>query len=81
MRVNRGSTGGGSSDQGEGGGGTSADQVRSRTDRGNQSDEDVGSSASRGGGSGEANAPREDAADLDPIPDTDITGTNDALGG
>ena len=46
-----------------------ADKPGSRTDRGNQNDEDVGSSASRGG------------ADLEPIPDTDVTGTTDALGG
>ena len=81
MRVNRGSTGGESSDQGDGaggmrapsGGGTQrqdADQLKSRTHRGNQNDEDAGSSASRG------------AADPDPTPDpTDVTGTTDALGG
>jgi hypothetical protein len=76
MRINRGGTGGGSS------GGTQrqdADQLRSRTDRGNQNDEDIGSSASRGG---EANVPRQGTADLDPTPDTpDVTGTTDALGG
>jgi hypothetical protein len=47
----------------------STDQPRSRTDRANQNDEDIGSSASR-----------EGAADLDPIEDTpDVTGTTDAL--
>jgi hypothetical protein len=81
MRANRGSTGGGSSDQSDGGSGKSADQLGSRTDRGNQSDEDIGSSASRGEGGGDANAPERGAADLDPIPDTDVTGTSDALGG
>jgi hypothetical protein len=70
-----------------------ADNLRSRTDRGNQSDEDIGSSASRGGGGSEANAPRgRGAADLDPTLDTtdhfgpgggisenpDVTGTTDA---
>jgi hypothetical protein len=79
MRINRGGTAGGSS------GGTQrpdADQLRSRTDRGNQNDEDIGSSASRGGGGGEANVPRKGTADLDPTPDTpDVTGTTDALGG
>jgi hypothetical protein len=111
MRVNRGSTDGGSSDQSDGAAGMSAptsrsnetqgsggsggmrapsggttqrqgeDQLRSRTDRGNQNDEDIGSSASRGGG-GKENAPRPEARDLDPIPDTpDVTGTTDALGG
>jgi hypothetical protein len=95
MKANRGSgnTGGGSSDQGDGGGGMrapsgggtqrqGADQLESRTDRGNQNDEDIGSSASRGVGGGEANVPRRRAPDLDPTPDTpDITGTTDALGG
>jgi hypothetical protein len=78
------------------GGGTKregADALRSRTDRGNQNDEDIGSSASRGGGGGETNAPRRAAAaDLDPTPDVadrfgagggssgnpDVTGTKDA---
>jgi hypothetical protein len=54
-------SGGGSEREGAG-------ELGKRTDRGNQKDEDVGSSASRG-------------ADLDPIPDTDVTGTTDALGG
>jgi hypothetical protein len=90
MRVNRASTGGGSSDQGDGSEG--ADDLRNRTDRGNQNDEGIGSSATRGGGGGEANAPRRGgAADLDPTPDTadrfgpgggssgnpDVTGTTD----
>jgi hypothetical protein len=77
MRMNRGGTGGGSS------GGTQrqdADQLRSRTDRGNQNDEDIGSSASRGGG--ESNATEPGASDLDPTLETpDVTGTTDALGG
>ena len=101
MRVNRGGTDGGSSNQGDGAAGMSApsgrsnepqgpdgsggirapstggtqrgeaDQLRSRTDRGNQNDEDIGSSASP-----------ESAADLDPVEDTpDVTGTTDALEG
>jgi hypothetical protein len=72
MRVNRGNKDDRSSGRG--------DDLRSRTDRGNQSDEGIGSSASRGGGGGEGNAPRRaDAADLDPIPDTDVIGTTDAM--
>jgi hypothetical protein len=76
------------------GGGTQRerpDKQRSRTDRGNQNDEDIGSSASRGGG--EANAPRRtNAPDLDPTSDIvdhsapqgssgnpDVTGTKDVL--
>jgi hypothetical protein len=69
-----------------------ADDLRSRTDRGNQNDEGIGSSASRGGGGGEVNAPRRGAeADLDETStnqgppgssdNPDLTGTNDALGG
>lgn len=90
MRVNRGGTGGGASDQGDGSGAMRApgagssesqpprgsgaqrapsgsgnapqrqegDTLGSRTDRGNQNDEDIGSSD-----------------------DPDLTGTNDALGG
>jgi hypothetical protein len=119
MRVNRGGTGGGSSDQGDGsgamkapgagssgsesprgsgatrapsGGGTTqrdgGDAQRSRTDRGNQNDEGIGSSADRGGGGGEANAPRR-GADVDEIDNRqgppgssenpDLTGTKDVL--
>jgi hypothetical protein len=77
------------------GGGTQrddADRLGSRTDRGNQNDEDVGSSASRGGGGGEINVPRSgNPGDPDPTPDTrshfglsggiadnpDVTGTTD----
>ena len=122
MRVNRGGTGGGSSDQGDGsgamrapgagssgsesprssgahrapsGGGNNpqrqdADSLRSRTDRGNQNDEGIGSSADRGGGGGEVNAPRHaDGADLDNVSqhqgpagssdNPDLTGTTDEL--
>ncbi len=59
------------------------DNLRSRTDRGNQNDEDIGSSASRGGGGGEANVPRGGgAADLDPTPDVaDRFGTGGGSGG
>lgn len=58
------------------------DDVRSRTDRGNQNDEGIGSSASRGGGGGEANAPgRSGAADLDPTPDTDRFGPDGGSSG
>ena len=94
MRVNRGSTDGRSTDQGDGSGamrepsgggsereGAGAGQPGSRTHRGNQNDEDVGSSAARGGGAGEANAPRRGASDLDPIPDTDLPEMNDSPGG
>lgn len=122
MRVNRGGTGGGPTDQGDGSGamkapgagssgsqsprgsgatrapsGTGdspqrqrADSLGSRTDRGNQNDEGIGSSASRGGGGGEANAPRSAGeASLDEVeerqgpPGTsdnpDLTGTKDEL--
>jgi hypothetical protein len=89
MRANRGGTDGRSTDQGQGSGAMrepsggsseseSAEKLGSRTDRGNQNDEDVGSSASRSGGGGEANAPRRGKADIEPVPDTDL---NDALGG
>ena len=43
------------------GGGTPSEkssELGSRTDRGNQNEEDVGSSAPRGGGGGETNTPR-----------------------
>jgi hypothetical protein len=90
MRANRGGAGDGSASgdaQREG-----ARSPGSRTDRGNQNDEDIGSSASRGGGGGEINAPRHGKpADLDPMLDTadrfgtggrssgnpDVTGTTD----
>jgi hypothetical protein len=69
MTANRGGAGGGAPSGGaqrEGAG-----SPGSRTDRGNQNDEGIGSSASRGGGDGEVNTPRGDkAADLDPMPDT-----------
>jgi len=81
------------------GGGTQregADGLGSRTDRGNQNDEDIGSSASRGGGGGEINTPRSgNAGDPDAMPDAgarfgtgggssgnpDVTGTTDVDGG
>ena len=48
-----------------------ADSLGSRTDRGNQNDEGIGSSASRGGGGGEATEPRSGkAADRDALTDT-----------
>jgi hypothetical protein len=102
MRVNRGSTSGPaevtdgsglSAPEGSGAQREGADTPRSRTDRGNQHDEDVGSSAARGGG-GEINAPRSNnAVDPDPMPDTadrfgvgggssgnpDLTGTKDVI--
>ncbi len=126
MRVNRGSTGGGSSDQGDGSRGMSAPgsgsggsqgsqgsggmrapagggaqregagELGSRTDRGNQNDEGVGSSASRGGGGGEINTPRSgNPTDPDATTDAgsrfgigggssgnpDVTGTTDVDGG
>ncbi len=98
MRVNRGGTGGGSSDQGDGSGGMrapgtgsgsggtqgprtsgamreptggaseqrkGADDPGSRTDRGNQNDEGIGSSASRGGGGGEGNPHATGTRDID----------------
>jgi hypothetical protein len=102
MRVNRGSTSGpaevtdGSGMSASAGGGAQrggADKLRSRTDRGNQNDEDVGSSASRGGAGGEANPvgtggpvdpdALSDAADRLGPPGSssnpDVTGTKDAL--
>jgi hypothetical protein len=69
-----------------------AGQLGSRTDRGNQNDEGIGSSASRGGGGGEINTPRSgNPGDPDPTLDTrshfglgggiadnpDVTGTTD----
>jgi hypothetical protein len=60
--ATRAPTGGGAQREG-------ADQLGSRTDRGNQNDEDIGSSASRGGGGGEINTPRSGNAD--------VTGTTD----
>jgi hypothetical protein len=109
MRAN-GGTSGGASDQGDGQsggmkapGGRDANPQReeggklgSRTDRGNQNDEGIGSSASRGGGGGEADAPTgRGAADLDATLDTadhfgiggvssdnpDVTGTTDQVEG
>jgi hypothetical protein len=70
-----------------------ADNLRSRTDRGNQNDEDIGSSALRGGGGGEVNAAdSEGLGDPDPLADAvdrlgppgsstnpDVTGTTDLL--
>ena len=122
MRVNRGGTGGGSSDQGDGSGAMRApgagssgsessrgsgatrapsgtgdspqrqrgDSLGSRTDRGNQNDEGIGSSAARGGGGGESNAPRSAGeAQLDDVQENqgppgssenpDLTGTTDEL--
>jgi hypothetical protein len=58
--------GGGSQRGGNGG-------LGSRTDRGNQNDEDVGSSASRGGGGGEINTPGSGNAG-DPSGTTDVDG-------
>jgi hypothetical protein len=93
MRANRG--GGGEGSTGGGGQREGARSPGSRTDRGNQNDEDIGSSASRGGGRGEINAPRGgNPADLDPMLDTtdhfgtgsrssgnpDVTGTTDDTG-
>ena len=81
MRVNR--------EDREGG-----DDLRSRTDRGNQNDEGIGSSATRSGGGGEKNAPAKgDPRDTEPMTDTgarfgegggrsenpDVTGTKDEL--
>lgn len=89
MRANRGGTGSGSSDQGDGSGAARApsggdaqrkgtDSLTSRTDRGNQNDEGIGSSASRSGG--EAITERREAPELDPTPETpDVTGTTDVL--
>jgi hypothetical protein len=57
----QGSQGSGGATRAPSGGGTQRedpDRLGSRTDRGNQNDEDVGSSASRGGGGGEINVPR-----------------------
>jgi hypothetical protein len=84
MNANRDGTGGGSSNRGDRSKGMSApsrgtsgrqgDELKSRTDRGNQDDEDIGSSASRGGGDSEA------IADLDPTPEEpDVTGTTDVI--
>jgi hypothetical protein len=83
--ATRAPSGGGSNPQRQ-----DADSLRSRTDRGNQNDEGIGSSAARGGGGGESNAPRSAGeAELDDIEERqgppgssdnpDLTGTTDEL--
>jgi hypothetical protein len=81
--------GGGSQREGAGG-------LGSRSDRGNQNDEDVGSAAARGGGGGEIHTPRSgNPGDPDATRDTgsrfgvgggssgnpDVSGTTDVDGG
>jgi hypothetical protein len=76
MRVNDEERGDRSTSQADG-----ESNKRSRTDRGNQNDEGIGSSATPEGGGGETNATRRaNAADVEPTPEQpDVIGTKDAL--